>query len=258
MFLSLAALIRVATAEHASGVPTDVLDREDGATAAATALLSEDGYAQVAALGQKEAMLTFVRRVLEREGLEVQDEGRLQGMMAFYDGDCAVQSLQALVTELNKGLLKTNCSEPWLTSAKQTEPSSNFLDKGQESTKKGWLSRFFHSKTEKDSNEQAATSFGGLTVGAFAALSEAGYRAVAACGDKSQMALFAHRLLEREGLHVTDEGAFQGMLRYYNGECETQSYSAMLAEMHGVLRRPESCFGGPWLEKVTDGKAGER
>jgi len=62
--------------------------------------LDERGYQAIATLKDSAQMETFVRRVVEFLGLEVKDEGGLQGLIPFYSGEKSIQSFEKLVVEL--------------------------------------------------------------------------------------------------------------------------------------------------------------
>eukprot|EP00928_Gymnodinium_smaydae_P073478 TRINITY_DN56678_c0_g1_i1.p1 TRINITY_DN56678_c0_g1~~TRINITY_DN56678_c0_g1_i1.p1 ORF type:complete len:303 (-),score=49.10 TRINITY_DN56678_c0_g1_i1:169-1077(-) len=82
-----------------------------------------------------------------------------------------------------------------------------------------------------------------------ATLSEAGYVQVLATSDKEAMEAFVRRVLEHEGLKVTNEGDLQGMLKFYNGECDSQSYDNLVKELRAAPHKNSAC-GAPWLTKV--------
>lgn len=251
------ALLPAAVRSAAQGEQQPVaLARTDATVNASSVELAQSGYEAVARLHDTEAMLIFVRRVVQQEGFVVLDDGRLRGMIPFYDGGCATQSYDALVKELRRGWKTGKCSEPWLAFANESG-SRGFLERKdvQGSRRKSWLFRLLHRSEKEDARQQAdakeqGVAVGGVHVGFFAALDNMGYQVVAATKNKREMEFFAHRVLEKEKLRVTNEGAFQGMLRFYDGVCATQSYENLVAEFHRVLKQPKSCFGGPWVEPV--------
>jgi len=62
--------------------------------------MSESGYQQVAALKSDEAMAVFVKQVLSERGMQVSNEGELNGFVRFYSGTEAVQNFAHLKEEL--------------------------------------------------------------------------------------------------------------------------------------------------------------
>merc|ERR1719198_7566 len=66
----------------------------------ANAPISEDGYQLVAKLRSDVEMQAFIQRVLASEARTVQDEAGLKGILPFYSGVEAVQSLAALQAEI--------------------------------------------------------------------------------------------------------------------------------------------------------------
>jgi len=88
---------------------------------ATSAALDEDGYAQVAALKSSRAMGPFVRRVVERLGCSVKDEGGLDGFVPHYSGEIDMKTYAKL-----EGELKAVCKLPdtWLTDGGASNPST--------------------------------------------------------------------------------------------------------------------------------------
>jgi len=64
--------------------------------------LDEKGYSAVAALKDDSQMETYVRRVADKLGLRVNDEGSLKGMIPYYSGIKAKQTYNDLVAELTR------------------------------------------------------------------------------------------------------------------------------------------------------------
>jgi len=62
--------------------------------------LSEAGYQAIAALKSDDAMAAFSRVLLAKEGKMVSDEGELNGLVPWFSGTSAVQTLMTLKTEL--------------------------------------------------------------------------------------------------------------------------------------------------------------
>merc|ERR1712222_288167 len=68
-----------------------------------------------------------------------------------------------------------------------------------------------------------------------AALSEAGYQSVAALHDGSQMRDYVRRVADSLELDIIDQGHLSGMVMYYSGECASQSFAALVKDLHRGL-----------------------
>lgn len=62
--------------------------------------LDETGYFAVAALHSHKEMKSFVRRVANEMGIHIVDEGNLDGFVAYYSGEKAVQDMDRLRKEM--------------------------------------------------------------------------------------------------------------------------------------------------------------
>jgi len=81
-----------------------------------TASLDEAGYAAVAQAESEEDMTSFIHRAAWKMGLKISNMPTFQAMVAFYDGECDMQSYEVLVQELKRGHSRSNaCGGPWLT-----------------------------------------------------------------------------------------------------------------------------------------------
>jgi len=190
--------------EHVAGLCGEALGR--------AASLSEDGYQAVATSQSRAAMQAYVMRVLDQEGLVMIKPDHLQGVLSYYDGECATQSFENLIKELRDGTTQQGCQEAWTA------------------RKDGVALVQEHAQTrEVRSHWNEATS-----EGAFAPLNEEGYQAVAAKHDNQEMATFIERVMRRDGLKVNDTDGLAGFIPYYSGECATQSFEALVADIHCV------------------------
>lgn len=80
--------------------------------------MTEDGYQQVAALNDDLEMGIFAKRLLDSRGLEATNTAELDGLVQWYSGSRAKQSLEAMVSELS--------SKPWV----QPTSEGAFLQEG--------------------------------------------------------------------------------------------------------------------------------
>jgi len=252
--------------------------------AASSAALSEDGYSAVAALGNRELMRAYVRRVAKDEGLRITNEGALSGALAYYSGECSTQSYAALLRELYRGTETAKCKQAWVQQVKpssllQTSSHPHVSDsrrkmrlEASSSTEKDepdstwrWAadledslgaleSELMNLKTAVLDNEETellklnAVEADSIHSEQEITLDQTGYEQLAQNGNTTAMVLFARRVADHEGLKVTNAKPLAGMSRYYSGECATQSFEALVSELHRIAGRKNGrCGGGPWL-----------
>jgi len=270
--------------ETVSGATSSDVEIEDAAESAA---LSEDGYNAVAALGNRELMRSYVRRVAKDEGLRITNEGSLSGALAYYTGECSTQSYAALVRELWRGTETAKCKQSWVETVKassllQTSShphkshsvASSITDQDEPDTTWRWAedledslgalqAELMNLKTavlddeeqqlkelESKEEESRQTIHESNHVEKKIPLNQEGYEQLAAKGNTTEMALFVRRVAEHDGFKITNVKPLQGMSRYYSGECATQSFQALKNELQRVAGRSNSrCGGGPWLVK---------
>lgn len=85
--------------------------------------LSEDGYQRLVDLRSDDAMKEYIQRLLAQKGLQVLDEGSLNGFVPHYSGSVASQSFARLEDELIR--------VPWVGLADpQEQPLESFADQG--------------------------------------------------------------------------------------------------------------------------------
>jgi len=172
------------------------------------ASLSENGYRAVAEAHSRAAMQAFVTRILEQEGLEMTRPRHLEGVLKYYDGECATQSYENLINELRDGVTDHMCHEAWIA----RKDGAALL---QEETQ---VSEVWDSVVAME--------------GAQAPLNEEGYQGVAAKHDNKEMSIFIERLMRRDGLRVNNTDGLAGFVPYFSGECATQSFEALLDDIH--------------------------
>lgn len=189
------------------------LKNVDGLTGAAVgqvASLSEAGYQAVVAAKSRAAMEAFVYRVLAQEKLVITKQGDLPGVLPYYDGECAEQSLSNLRAELHRGQFLEGCREPWIAPVK----GSAMLQVDLEADKVAYT--------------------GSALDGTVANLNDEGYLAVAASKSNEQMKIYISRVLAKEGLEVGNLDGLKGFVPYFSGECATQSYTALVKELRSA------------------------
>jgi len=183
-----------------------------GEALGSAASLNEDGYKAVAMAESRAAMQAFVMRVLDREGLVMTNPNVLKGILPYYDGECASQNLENLVKELLDGTEQHGCHAPWTA------------------RKNGAALLEEHLETAEVRNHWNTVT----SEGAFAPLNEDGYQAVAARHDNKEMATFIERVMRRDGLKVGNSDGLAGFVPYYSGQCATQTFEDLVADIHCV------------------------
>jgi len=76
--------------------------------------LDEEGYVSVAETRDNVAMTDFIRRVVDKMGLKVRDEGGFSGMVQFFSGIVSQQSYQKLEAELTRTAEEDKVSQKWV------------------------------------------------------------------------------------------------------------------------------------------------
>jgi len=172
------------------------------------ASLSENGYRAVAMAHSRAAMQAFATRILQQEGLEMTKPRHLEGVLKYYDGECATQSYENLINELRDGVTDHTCHEAWTA------------------RKDG--AALLQGETEISEVGDSAVAM----EGAQAPLNEEGYQGVVRKHDNKEMATFIERLVRRDGLRVDNTDGLAGFVPYFSGECATQSFEALLDDIH--------------------------
>lgn len=68
----------------------------------ANATLDQPGYFAIAKLHNQEEMKVFVRRVADKMGLDIQNEGEFDGLVSWYSGIKGLQDIDSLESELKE------------------------------------------------------------------------------------------------------------------------------------------------------------
>lgn len=212
------------------------------------ALLTEEGYQQVAALENDEAMLSFARRQLDALGLRTSTEGHLRSWVPWFSGTKSKQSLAAMVNDLNKqdwvlrnddhpnivpltedGYRKVAALEDEEAMLKFVRRLSGAL--GMSTSTQEQLRDFipwFDETTAKHSLAAMVSALETLDMSNIAPLSEKGYQQVAALENDEAMLNFARRQLDVLGLRASTEGHMRGWVPWFSGTKAKQSLAAMV------------------------------
>merc|ERR1719326_2113057 len=167
--------------------------------------LSETGYKSVASRKSKPHMLAFARRILDARGLKCADEGALTGLMAYFDGEIAVQSFDALSKEL--------VSAPWASpraAAAEAEAAPQLLQLG------------------------AALDAPSGNIEDSVPTTEKGYQTVAALKDNQKMKTFIHRVVEKEARYIKDPAELSGLVPFYSGVEGVKTLNALKQELRSA------------------------
>merc|ERR1719160_631905 len=92
----------------------EVLMQDAASGVGAKAALDEKGYKAVAKLKSNKEMEAYVRRVLNKLGLHVVDEGALKGVVPYYSGKKSTQSYAKLVEEIKQVRQEKKRKKRWL------------------------------------------------------------------------------------------------------------------------------------------------
>jgi len=187
--------------QSASGQQLQEEDRVEATSQKAP--LDEAGYKQVAALGSRAAMESYIRRVVKSIGCRIADESKLQGVVPFYSGETAVQSYAALETETFRACTQTGT----------------------------WLSSLYPSRIPST----PATS----SLGTTAPLNEQGFQEVAQAKDDLAMLRYTRRIISMLHGWVVDESGLHGLLPFFDGEKGKQTLGELILEVQKTMQRPD-------------------
>ena len=101
-------------------------------------------------------------------------------------------------------------------------------------------------KSRRPRHSRSLVSVGRSSDGTTATLDEAGYQAVAASRDSRAMWFFIRRVVQEENADVFDEGMFNGLVPYYSGEKDVQTFARLKEELFhsgtqtGMIRKSRS------------------
>jgi len=84
---------------------------------------------------------------------------------------------------------------------------------------------------ESMKTELRSASWAGEGGGRVASLTPEGYKEVVGAKNNAQMKAFMRRILDKEGLVVTDEASFNGVVPFYSGVVGSQTFQVMRAEV---------------------------
>lgn len=253
-------IVALAFAELAMALQMPLAQQGNGL--GSTAILGEDGIRQVALLKDHTQMSVFILRLIEKGGFEVKagHMDDLNGLVPWYSGTLASQSFENLKIELAKAkwLMKAG-HERVLQGADRkqkdfvAEEKAAKLDHVAKANEKEARDEAIIKTMHPDLNTSSRTAHRLAEVdkdklGSTAILSEVGYRAVLNTRNKEQMYDFAMRVVEHHGLKVKDTKHFVEMLKYYNGDCATQSYGNLLGDLRRGVR-DHTCLKA-WAEKA--------
>jgi len=84
-----------------------------------------------------------------------------------------------------------------------------------------------------------------------APLDDDGYDVVAAMEADTEMEVFVRRLIKAMNLRIIDMGGLHGVVPYYSGTHETQSFANLLRDLKRGLKSHEHGKYGPWLARKS-------
>jgi len=161
----------------------------------ANADLNFFGYVEIAFQKDQKEMEIFVRRLIDKMGVKIVNEGGFQGMVKYYSGIDNVQDFEKLVQEIRSA---PHAPRSWAA----------------------WKTALLEIKSRK-------VSSGSSGLGNTASLDELGYQSVVDLKDDAQMGDFIRRLIEQLDCKIEDEGGFKGMIPYFSGTRDKQSFEKL-------------------------------
>jgi len=149
-------------------------------------------------------MKEFILRVVQKNDCKVVEDGGLDGIVPWFSGTPMSQSFVALENTLLFAV----------------------LSHAKNST--AWLA---FKNSEGISGDTAELSF-------------VGYVEVAAMKNDEEMKKFARRVCQDMGVNIVDEGGFTGMVQYYSGSDNFQSFDRLQSEVISAANSPHAW--GEW------------
>lgn len=235
--------------------------------------LSEDGFQRVAKLKNDVEMKAFINRVLQSEARYATDKAQINGFVPFYSGTKAHAAHKgAHKCDIGESVSEELC----LQAAQQVLPEGQ--TQGRDTLQVGSYARVPVGCSVQSGGDWAAhynknpngMNDGGYSpicaeaqtrdlatmkaelrranwvadgLGRTAQLTEEGYQKVVQLKSTGSTRAFLRRLLEADHSKVTDDKAFDGVVRIYSGEMAAQK---SLAELQQVLK------SAPWVVPLGD------
>jgi len=192
-----------------------------GGVLGSIAPLNEAGYLSVVKLSTNAEMDVFIRRVVNKLNLELRDEGAMDGLVPHFSGVRGFSTYFLLVQELVGIASQDNT---WLI---------------EHSSPPHFRSIFMQFNVSQLSESEIDLMIDE------APLNQDGYEAVARLNGDAKMSRYMRRVIKEMGpFYVSDEGRFQGIIRFYSGRKggAVQSFAKLRFEAIGGVRDAE-----PWL-----------
>lgn len=223
---------------------------------------NEEGYQSVAAQRDHFLMNQYVRGVVSLLGGAVVDDAGLEGMISYYSGEKATQTFQNLVNELR---VIMSSPDGWVVNMAQTSMSqsgngamagggnskTNGFRRGPAQAARNRTDHFLDCPTNETADAHNKTAWA-------LPLNETGYQALVNLKEHHDCAMmhYIRRLINKIGCKVIDESGLRGMIPFYSGGKNKQSFNDLMNELRG------SCTtSSRWLSPVnstsnTTGKSG--
>jgi len=216
-----------------------------------TAPLNEVGFQQVVKSKDDLQVLKYVRRVVSMLHGWVIDESGLNGLLPFFTGEKSVNTLGALILEIEGTMQKP---DGWVMKAPvslrqvsnssgddEDIPGTPLLDGEEdeevkkrldevESRKKKGGAKAFQECPDDDIDELNMLNHTAWMV----PLDAQGYEALTQLKSDCAMMTFAERVIAELHCHVVDESGLKGLVPFYSGRHEKQDLSALRLELKGA------------------------
>jgi len=217
-----------------------------GGASGAVASLDEAGYQQAADLCCHHEMSLFVRREIQRQGLDVCDLSDLHGFVHWYDcTDDRPKTFAEMTAEI-AGVPSSPC--PWLGN------NDNRYDNNNINNNIAMIGNLPNCPVKgpncRDFPPCPADFPPNSLPGATASLDDSGYAAVALRCCHVEMEQYVRRIMDRLNFNLCEEGSLQGFLHWFDCPDDGQT----LAKIEEGLRMgrsglPPLC---PWLGGVGE------
>lgn len=200
-----------------------------------TAELNFVGYVKIAAMKDDAQMQMFARRVCDKLGITIENKDGFAGMVRYYSGTDNFQSFDKLQTEIKSAATAPNSWASSKSGAQKVEASSK--------------SDAEHEHEHEHERETPATvqtmeqtkASGGGAIGDTADLNFQGYVRVASSRNGDEMKKFARRVCLKLGLTIVDQGGFEGMVRFFVGPENFQSYEKLESDIKEAAKKNSWC-----------------
>jgi hypothetical protein len=204
-----------------------------------TAELNSVGYVKIAAMKDDSQMQSFARRTCDKLGINIINKDGFAGMVRYYSGTDNFQSFDKLQNEIKSAAKAPNS---WASPKEgvQKDKHEDLHEHDKEKNSKASLSESAEVHTVEQPVAQPAyqppaqasgPADPASLIGDSADLNFQGYVRVASSRNGDAMKKFARRIVQKLRLTITNEGGFEGMMRFFIGPQNFQSYEKLESDI---------------------------